>query len=398
MRSDLTGTVAGSSSPENMIGTSTAAATTTIPSPIQNVMDITEPSVSPEETRPTVSRRRRWPWLVALLVVGVVAGVVFIPTPYFLFQPGSVRPTEPRIEVVGHQAFDTKGQVLFTTIGIKRATVAGLVRGWLDDAVEVEREEEVYPQGRTQDRIENQAAMDSSKMVAIAVAFDVVGYDATPTGTGAFIDTVLPGFPASDELEQGEVITAVDGGPIRLASDLTPALGGRPVGAVVELTLREPKGTRERKVKVELGANEDDPSRGYLGITVATADSDLDLPFQIEIDSGQVTGPSAGLAWTLGLIDRLTPGSLTGGREIAVTGTMDFDGTVGPIGGVAQKMATVKRAGLKVFLFPKDTSKSEAREVRRIAGDDVEVHQVGTIDEALEIIAPDGVPPAPPLS
>jgi PDZ domain-containing protein len=111
-----------------------------------------------------------------------------------------------------------------------------------------------------------------------------------------------------------------------------------------------------------------------------------------------VTGPSAGLAWTLGLIDRLTPGSLTGGREVAVTGTIAPDGTVGPIGGVAQKMATVKRAGVKLFLFPKQTDPKEAREVRKIAGSDVEVHQVGTLDEALAIIAPHGVPAAPPLS
>ena len=196
----------------------------------------------------------------------------------------------------------------------------------------------------------------------------------------------------------GEVITAVDGEPVSLSSDLTPRLGGKQVGDTVELTVREAKGTRERTERVELGRNDDDPSRGYLGVVVETADSNIDLPFDIEIDSGKVTGPSAGLAWTLGLIDRLTPGSLTGGREVAVTGTIDLNGNVGPIGGVAQKMSTVKRAGLKMFLFPKYTDPSEAREVRRIAGDEVEVHQVGSIEEALEILAPDGVPAAPPIS
>jgi PDZ domain-containing protein len=133
-------------------------------------------------------------------------------------------------------------------------------------------------------------------------------------------------------------------------------------------------------------------------VVVETANSNLELPFHVDIDSGNVTGPSAGLAWTLGLIDRLTPGSLTGGREVAVTGTISPDGTVGPIGGVAQKMATVKRAGVKLFLFPKDTEPKDAREVRKIAGDDVEVHQVGTLKEALAILAPKGVPAAPPLS
>jgi PDZ domain-containing protein len=336
--------------------------------------------------------------VVLVLLVGISVAIAFVPTPYYLFEPGSVRPTETRIDVVGHQAFHTRGSVLFTTIGIQQATVAGLIRGWLDDAIEVEKRQEVYPHGEKEDRVENQAAMDSSKMTAILVAFHKVGYDVTPTGTGGFISDVLPGFPASKVLRQGDVIEAIDGRAVHLASDVTPALGSKPIGASVELVLRPPGGGRKRTVTVQLGRNPDDPSRGYLGITVETADSDLDLPFDVDIDSGQVTGPSAGLAWTLGLIDRLTPGSLTGGRQVAVTGTIAPDGTVGPIGGVAQKMATVKRAGVKVFLFPKQTDPKEAREVRKIAGSDVEVHQVGTLDEALAIIAPHGVPPAPPLS
>jgi PDZ domain-containing protein len=240
--------------------------------------------------------------------------------------------------------------------------------------------------------------MDSSKMTAISVAFDQVGYEVDFTGSGAFIAEALPGFPASKKLKQGEVITAVDGTPVELSSDLSPALAGKEIGDTVELTVREAGGPTERTVPVELGRNDDDPSRGYLGVVVETADSGIDLPFDIDIDSGKVTGPSAGLAWTLGLIDRLTPGSLTGGREVAVTGTIAADGTVGPIGGVAQKMSTVKRAGLKMFLFPKDTDPSEAREVRKIAGDEVEVHQVGTVEEALAILAPDGVPAAPAIS
>jgi PDZ domain-containing protein len=336
--------------------------------------------------------------VVGLIVAGLAAGLVFIPTPYYLFEPGSVRPTENRIEVTGHRAFDTRGRVLFTTIGIKRARVADLIRGWLDDAIEIEKQEEVYPHGEQQDRVENQAAMDSSKLTAISVAFDQVGYDVTLTGTGAFISQMLPGFPASKVLKQGEVITAVDGAPVKLSSDLSPLLAGKQIGDTIELTVREAGGSKERTVQVELGRNDDDPSRGYLGVVVETADSGIDLPFDIDIDSGKVTGPSAGLAWTLGLIDRLTPGSLTNGREIAVTGTIAPDGTVGPIGGVAQKMSTVKRAGIKMFLFPKDTDPKEAREVRRIAGDEVEVHQVGTISEALAILAPDGVPKAPPIS
>jgi PDZ domain-containing protein len=335
---------------------------------------------------------------VLAVLVGLTAGIVFVPTPYYLFEPGSVRPTEGRIDVTGHRAFSTKGQVLFTTIGIQQATLADLVRGWLDDAIEIEEQQDVYPHGKQQDRVENQAAMDSSKMTAISVAFREVGYDVTLTGTGAFISEVLPGFPASKRLRQGEVITAVDGAPVHLAADLSPLLASKQVGDAVTLTVRQARGTAERTETVQLGRNQDDPSHGYLGVAVETANSGLDLPFDVDIDSGQVTGPSAGLAWTLGLIDRLTPGSLTGGREVAVTGTIAPDGSVGPIGGIVQKMATVKRAGVKEFIFPKDTEPKDLREVRKIAGRDVELHQVANIDQALAVLAPHGLPPAPPLS
>ena len=106
-----------------------------------------------------------------------------------------------------------------------------------------------------------------------------------------------------------------------------------------------------------------------------------------------MSGPSAGLAWTLAIIDRLTPGSLTDGRRIAVTGEILDDGTVGPIGGIAQKVAAVKRAGIDVFMYPASTPEDEQRAMRRIAGDDVELWPVANIDEAVERLAPDGLPP-----
>jgi PDZ domain-containing protein len=150
---------------------------------------------------------------------------------------------------------------------------------------------------------------------------------------------------------------------------------------------------------VQLGSSTTDPSHGYLGIAVTTADQGLKLPFKVDMDSGDVTGPSGGLAWTLGLIDRLTPGDLTGGKTIVATGEMDPDGTVGQIGGIEQKMAAVLRNGADEFLFPASTPKKDIKAIEDMAkGHDVQLHAVANITEALHVLSPDGLPKAPPIS
>jgi PDZ domain-containing protein len=393
--------VAGSERVVKIIGTSAIAAAMTMPSPSSKVMDMSAPSVSAdEELTPvpvTTKKRRRWPWIVFGLVVLLIIGALVIPTPYYLFEPGSVRSTEAQITIGGHRSFTSTGQVMFTTIAVQRATFALLVKGWLDSAVQVEKEQAVYPEGEHEDQVVNQQAMDDSKLAATVVALKQVGYPVTATGDGAFLDVVEKGFPASSQLRQGDVITAVNGKPVKLADDLKPILGSSPIGAPVTLTVRRGHGGAVETVSTTLGRNSQDTSRGYLGVEVSTSNQGVKVPFHINIDSGQVIGPSAGLAWTLGLIDRLTPGDLTGGKKVAVTGTMSADGTVGPIGGVDQKMATVKRAGVKEFLIPKGTTKAEVREVRKIAGNDVKVYEVGSISDALKILAPHGLPKAPAL-
>lgn len=336
--------------------------------------------------------------MVLVVVALLAAGCFLIPTPYYLFEPGSVQPTEPRIEIKGHRAFVTDGSVDFTTVAIQQATVADLVRGWLDSAVEVRGESDVYPRGEKQDDIINQKLMDDSKLAAIVVAFEQVGYPATMTGNGAFVEEVMKNFPdATAKLHQGDVIVEADGRPVKVIGDLAPVTKDKPVGAQVVLRVRDGRTKAEREVTITLGRNDDDPSHGYLGVIISTADQDVDLPFHVDIDSGKVTGPSAGLAWTLGLIDRLTPGSLTSGRQIAVTGEIGLDGKIGPIGGIEQKIATVKRAGVKVFLYPAATPKREVAAVRRIAGDEVTIHPVATLSDALRYLVPKGLPKAPAL-
>jgi PDZ domain-containing protein len=169
-------------------------------------------------------------------------------------------------------------------------------------------------------------------------------------------------------------------------------LSTRRPGDEVTLTVEDVDG-EAREVTVTLAARPDDPNAGFLGIEGDTRAFDPGLPFEVDIDSGQVGGPSAGLAFTLAVLDVLTEGDLTGGHDVAVTGTINDDGTIGEIGGVVQKAAAAADAGAEVFLVPNgELADAQAHDHgMRIIG-------VETLDDALEALVAIGGDPLPAAS
>lgn len=349
------------------------------------------------------TNRRRWGIAIfAAVVAAIVAAMFLIRLPYYVIQPGSVRPSEQRIHISGAKSFESPGKVMFTTVYIDQATPALLIRAWLDSAAEVESKDEMYPDGdRKAARQENIALMDSSKLLATKVALSEVGIKAEFGGSGAQVVSVSDDSPSKGILQPGDVITDVDGGEVSMSSDIGKELADRKPGDTITLVVERPSRSKpdsptRKELKVELGAAGNDPAGGdpnrpVVGIQAQTSDLKVVSDVKVDVDSGTVTGPSAGLAWTLAIIDRLTPGSLTRGRDIAVTGEIMADGTVGPIGGVEQKVSAVKRAGIKVFIFPAATPKSAQAAMRRVAGDDVALYPVANIEEAVKVLNPDGI-------
>lgn len=361
---------------------------------------MTADSVPVEE--PVAPRRRRIRArlvVTIVLMISITIGGLTIPTPYLLYSPGSARDVEPRIDVHGHEAFPTEsGQILFLTVSEVEARPFTLIRAWLDDTIDVLRKDEVYPTGgRRRDRIINQQKMDDSKFVATSVALRAVGYPVVELGTGAFVEAVDEGSPADGKIRQGDVIVEIDGEEITTRDQASKALRANPPGTEVTIAVRTPEGERRDGIVVELAAREDDPTQGLLGVVLSTAERDLQLPFPIDIESGRVTGPSAGLAFALGVIDRLTPGDLAGDRVVAVTGTIDESGEVGPVGGVPQKAVAAMDAGATVMIYPEETRPEQVRRLREMVGNRMQLIPVATIEEALEALAPDGIPRAPEL-
>jgi len=332
--------------------------------------------------------------VVVAVLGGTTAAAFLVELPYYVVQPGSVRSADERVDILGSTDDDPDGEVFFTTVYLHRATPALMARAWLDDAVEIRTSEEMYPDGdREGQRQLNRRRMDLSKLVATRVALDYLGIDAEYDSNGTRVLGVAPGSPSADVLRPDDVIVEVDGGEIGMPSDIAEELSGRQPGETVDVLVRRPldDDVAEERLSVELAADPEDPQRPMLGIEAEPASPVVRSEVDVSVDSGEVSGPSAGLAWALAIVDRLSPGSLTQGRSIAVTGEIRDDGSVGEVGGVAQKTAAVKRRGVDVFVFPADTPEEVQREMRRIAGDDLELRPVATFDEAVEALVPNGV-------
>lgn len=340
-------------------------------------------------------RRRRL--LAVAVAVGVVAALVgtFWRLPYYTLSPGSLRNTPPLIAVDGAPTYTDDGEIGYLTVSFAQATPFSLVRAWVDDDIEVLDEESALG-GRNLDenRALNAQLMDNAKETATAVALDALGYDVTLRGTGALIVAVESAAPASSALAAGDVVVAIDGEPVATSVELTDAIAARSPGATVVLDVEAhdtaslaPAGAATTpvvdKVTVTLGARPTDQAVAFLGVRSTTRDAAWDLPFQVDVDSGNVVGPSAGLAFTLGIIDVLTPGSLTGGNIVAVTGTIAPSGEVGLVGGVSQKAATAIGAGAEFYLVPTP----EVSEAQDRAADAMQVTGVSTLLEALEALA-----------
>jgi PDZ domain-containing protein len=332
-------------------------------------------------------RRRKRSYLIGSItgiVVALVVAAAFVRVPYYRFAPGTLYPTQPLITVEGVSSYDDGGPIEFTTVSSKKVSVLELGLAKLDPAVEIVDAEKVEGTSTVEEmRQINLEMMDDAKKIAEVVALSELGYDVTVTGTGAVVRGVGEEMPAEGILVANDTIVAIDGQPITTASEAVAAISAHAPGDVVTLRI-EPisqdgvKGDPKDEV-VTLGSHPDDAGKALLGVSMGTRDTQFDLPVSISIDSQDVGGPSAGLALTLGIIDKMTPGSLTGGSRVAVTGTMDLDGNVGVIGGIQQKTFLAARSGVKVFIVPAD----EAEAARQYAGPDLQIIGVRTIDDAL---------------
>jgi PDZ domain-containing protein len=234
--------------------------------------------------------------------------------------------------------------------------------------------------------LQNLELMMNSQQIAVAVALDRLGYEVGVVGTGALVAEVLPGSGGSGIVEQGDIVTAVDGVTVQFVQELISEVRDRQVGDTVTLTISRDNEVRD--VQVVLGESETDAGLPVIGISVADAGAAFDFPFDVTIDAGAVGGSSAGMMLTLAVYDRLTEQDLTRGHRIAGTGTISTDGSIGRIGGIKQKTIGAIGVGAEYLLVPEGDFPAafEAADGR------IEVVSVATIDDALAFL--DSLAPA----
>ena len=385
---------------------------------------------------------RRWTVplvVVSMLVLAAIAVASVLPAEWvaskenvrlgvdqgtpFARTPASAQSVDDRIVFgdLGDMAeqYPPTGDIFFVTVTEPAQSILSWFAGRDEPAIQFLTSEEKYGvQTPSQSRRIALEQMRTSEQVAQYVALQRVGFDVDLVEGDVLIQDMVclvadetntecvDWSPSDDVLDPGDRILEVDGEQIDGVEDLSRVLDGLEPGDTVSMLIDRPD-AGELEVEVELTSSPDDPDRTIVGFYPFDTRR-VELPFELDIDTGSIGGPSAGLAFTLTLIDELTEGELTGGADIAVTGTIELDGSVGPIGGLRQKASAVAQTGVDVFLVPGiSDAASEAQlaafeaeldAAREAGGDGLEIIPVRTLEEALaalESLGGDPILPAP---
>ena len=305
------------------------------------------------------------------------------------FLPGAAIATSGRVEAQGIEVFDPDGEILLLTVSVDSdLTVVDWIRSSVDDSIELRSRESVYGERSNEEqRDHNRYLMDSAKDAATIVALERLGVHAADFTGVWFLETVSGG-PADGVLEGTDVILSIDGEPVTTVESLRTILADLEPGTTATIAVENFQTHERRDVEITLGAHPDSGG-AFIGVSGVTERLERSpLPFEIDISSGKVGGPSAGLAFTLTVLDVLTPGELTGGKRVAVTGSIGLDGSVGDVGGVAQKSVAARDAGAEMIIVP-EASVDEALS----GAGPVPVVGVENLDDALQALAAHGGDP-----
>ncbi len=275
------------------------------------------------------------------------------------------------------------GQFFLVTVISQAPITAGeWVWGKVDPAFQIVPPELVTPKNTTpqQQARQDYQMLDNSETTAIAVGLRLAGYTTAIVGKGVQVDAILPGSHANGLLQSGDIIIGLNGSPIRTTDDLIAGIKAQPPQAPVHLLVK--RGGAQISLDIPLmppAAPSDTPK---LGIQIEPAGFDYNPPFPVSIETNKISGgPSAGLIFTLAVYNSLISQDLTGGRRIAGTGTINLDGSVGPIGGVKQKVFAAEAVGATYFLCPVDNY-ADAVSVAK----SIQVVKIATVQQAIDFL------------
>jgi PDZ domain-containing protein len=294
---------------------------------------------------------------LAVAACGVAAALVVasaVRVPYVALLPGPTLNTlgtsgkEPLIQISGHPTYATTGHLNLVTVSYiggpgSRFNVFAALRAWLSPHEAVVPQEEIFTPGQSQQQVTKQDTEEMTNSQQTAEVAALCQLDIKFSVIDTVVSTVK-GLPADGLLRKGDVIQAVDGLPVTCKNSSSTLIKRHAPGSRLALTVARGGTTKT----IHVGTKQID-GQPVVGVTISES---FRFPFRVKINISNIGGPSAGLMFALGIVDKLTPGDLTGGKFIAGTGEIEADGTVDPIGGIQQKMAGARAAGATVFLTP----------------------------------------------
>ncbi|HEV7195825.1 MAG TPA: PDZ domain-containing protein, partial [Pedococcus sp.] len=322
--------------------------------------------------------------VLSFVVIALAALSVMVGLPYVVLEPGPVANTLGKlsghelITVAGAQTYPAKGTLDFTTVRLiggpgVRVTVWDLLSAKLNPSDAIAPEDLYFPTGVTDQQVQqvNTAEMVDSQQEAIAVALRATGRTVIPH---LIITEVAPDAPSASVLKAGDEVKSIDGTPMTSSAQIRTVIGAHKPGDFVQLRLVRNGAEVVVAARTHLSAG-----RTTIGVFLGLK---FTFPIDVKINAGDIGGPSAGTMFALGVYDKLTPGDLTGGQNIAGTGTIDDTGAVGPIGGIRQKLAGAHDGGARWFLAPA----SNCDEVAGHVPDGLRVVRIATFDEARKAV------------
>ena len=363
--------------------------------------------MDPMRSRPRI-------WVISALTLSWSVLVVLVAMSLFRIErwelaPGEALDVSSRISIdaangsTAPQRYINDNGIRFVTAYGGQLSALDAVLGWLDPWVQVNTYKEQFGDMTPVERQRlGYQSMVGAKQIAEYVTAQKLGLDARLVeGAVVIEELVCAGDPgagsACEELEVGETIVSIDGAPTPTLTALSGVMKGRAVGDKVEIEVlpyRESDTARTETHTVTLMENPDEAGVAIIGIVPADTRT-VELPFDVAISTTDIGGPSAGLAFTVALLDELTRGNLMGRGKVAATGTINEDGTVGAIGALTQKTIAVRDAGVTLFLVPAGQSEEELADARRAAGSKVRIVAVADLDAALDALEANGGDPLP---
>jgi PDZ domain-containing protein len=293
-----------------------------------------------------------------LLVVTALILWLF-PSDTYIFLPDRAHPVAPLVSVQGAKPTNEPGGIYFVDIFVRKASLLERLWPGIHEGAELVPKSALLAPGTSEkQRVQaDEREMTRSQQIAAAVALRAAGYKVQANPTGALIEQVASDAPAAGKILPTDVVVSANGRSVRSPSDLRRAIGDLEPGTTVRLTVR--RGSDLQTVRVKTIADPHDAKHAIIGVFVAPSAS-IKLPIKVRIDAGDIGGPSAGLAFALDVLERLGK-DVDHGRQVAATGEINLDGSVGPVGGIEQKTIGVRNSGIHVFLVPAGDNASEAR-------------------------------------